>query len=147
MSIDELFKSIAAVVPSLVVGFVTAWADLFKATLLMRPDAGDAVAVTGVAFGCLASVFCALMCHDWPRPRLKRAAGKWLAACLILAVLCFAARALLAFPHTSLFQEITDFIWDMAVWLFIVAMVVTIVLATLSYIKGGPASAKPDPSA
>lgn len=131
MSIKDFFGSVALATPTLVLGFVSSWTDLFRNTLIMRPGGSYQVNSTGIAFSCLLAVVLALLYKQLPSRSLKTVALCLLSVAILLAFVCYWIRFKYQYPLPRGSQEILNFCWDAASWLFIVAINQMVLFATM----------------
>jgi len=131
MSIKGFFGSVALATPTLVLGYVSSWSDLFKNTLIMRPGASDQVSNTGIAFSCLLAIVLALLYKQLPAKSLKTVALCLLSVAVLLAFICYWIRFKYHYPLPRETQELLNFWWDGASWLFIVAINQMVLFATM----------------
>lgn len=131
MTLGEIFKAAFAVVPSIAIGWVSQWADLFKGTLIMRPDASSRVSTTGVAVATLLAIVFTLLFWGRSAAFHKRVSLTLLVSSLLLVSLCYGIRFVLSGPNPRGAQESLIFAWDLATWIFIVAAVQTVLFSTL----------------
>lgn len=131
MSLKSFFEVLGAVTPPLVLGFVTKWQELFKATLIMRPGASPQVSNTGIAVSCFLAIVLALLYRKAPARSQATTALCFLLASAFLGFVCYWIRFKNSFPMTRGSQETLNYVWDAASWLFIVAVIQTVLFASM----------------
>lgn len=131
MTIKGFLASVAAITPTLVLGWVSSWYDLFKDTLIMRPGASDQVANTGIAFSCLLAIAFGLLLRHWSAKALKTAAVVLLIASATLAFMSYVIRYKYHFPLPRGPQEQLNFWWDLFSWVFVVLIIQLVLFSAM----------------
>ncbi|MES0154194.1 hypothetical protein NKJ81_11435 [Mesorhizobium sp. M0018] len=131
MTIKGVFEVIGGMTPSLVAGYVADWQKLFSKTLITRPGAPPEIERTGIAVGCFLAVVCCLLFRSL-RPRTQiTTAIIFLMFSVLLGFFCLWLRHKYEFPMPKKPQEAMRAAWDLSSWVFIVAVVQTILFGTL----------------
>lgn len=141
MNWKGFFTGLGTATPSLVSGFISAWFDLFRGTLIVRPAAGAQVEQTAVAVSSVFVIVLALLFqHSSPRFH-KLGALFFLIASILLFSAAYWLRTQLGYELPRNTQENYIRLWDLFAWLFIVTILQMILFAFMyanSRSKGSP---------
>ncbi|QKC82802.1 hypothetical protein [Mesorhizobium sp. NZP2077] len=129
--LENTFEVVLSAVPSVALGFVTAWYDLLRDTALVRPDIPNLVSNMAIAIGALLTVFLVLIGREWP-PGYKAVLGKRsLTVGVILALCCYGFRLFLSYPRNRFVQGVVTNVWDLFAWVCIVAFILAVTFASM----------------
>ncbi|RWN68714.1 MAG: hypothetical protein EOR99_06065 [Mesorhizobium sp.] len=142
MALKEIFDFIGSVTPSLLQDWVAAWAEIFKNTFVMRPDADSQVVLTGMALATLFGVFFVLVFSGYSASLLRKIALSAAVVTFVLFVGCNVMRVSLAYQHSRETIELLKTVWDYLTIGFVFSMGLMVLFAAMSAFKAAVSAFK-----
>jgi hypothetical protein len=127
----KFLQSVFAATPSVALGYVGAWHNLFKNTAILRPDIPIAIANTAIGLSVFLSMVFVLVGRAWAPDYMKGNAKKLALVSVILAVVCYGIHTFLSWPRGHRIQSVLTPTWDFFGCVFVVTAILAVTFGSL----------------